>query len=185
MTLAAGAACVALLAAHATAAGAQRVAVGAGVAVASRLLVDGNGTTGRLRPAPFLAIEVARPPAADGGTSLAAGARVAFAGIRASGGGSRWSAGSAVQADLTVGAARPVGGGVRARLAVGATALAGPRDVRPFDGTRVAPLAEAGADVPIGAAFRADVRVQGYRLAPRDGAAGGVVRLLVGVARAR
>ena len=178
------AATLAAVAALALPAAAQELSVGAGAAVASRLLVDGNGTTVRLRPAPYVALDAARP-LRGGATSLLATARLAYAGARASAGGASWSAGGVLQADLAAGARRPVWRGVHAHAAVGATALVGPRDVRPFRGTLLSPLAEIGAAARISRAVRADVRVQGYRVSPDGGAAGGVLRLLVGVAHAR
>jgi hypothetical protein len=175
---------LAAVAALALPAAAQDLAIGAGAAVASRLLVDGNGTTVRLRPAPYVAIDAARPLRADGAALLAT-ARVAYATARASAGGRSWSAGGVLQADLTAGVRGRARRGIVAHAALGATALAGPRDVRPFRGTLLSPLAEIGAAARLRGAVRADVRVQAFRVAPAGGTAGGVVRMIVGVAHAR
>lgn len=179
------AATVAGLAALATPAGAQSIALGAGVSVASRLLVDGNGTTVRLRPAPHVTLDLARPLHAATATSLVGTARIAWSRARASAAGSRWSAGGVFQADLSGGVRRPLSDRVRAHAALGATALVGPRDVQPFRGTLLSPLAELGLDARMGSAVRADVRLQGYRVAPDAGSAGGVLRLVVGVSHGR
>ena len=174
-------AAVVLLAAPAAS---QQAEIGAGVAVVSRLLVDGNGTTVRAAPAPYVAVELARPTTDPARRRLVATARAAYASVRASDGAARWRLGTALHADLAVGVVQPLRRGLRARAAAGVALVGGPSRVPPFAGRAVWPLVELGVDARVRGRLRADVRAQALRVAPTDGAAGGVARLLVGVAYA-
>lgn len=165
-------------------AAAQRLELGAGAALSSRVLIDGDGTTVRLAPAPYVAADLAlRDHARDDDprrTRVGAAVRLAAGAVRASDDGVAWSPGTAWQADVGATFARVLTRRIRGRAAGGATILMGPRGVRPLDGVRVVPFAELGGDVAVRRSVRAELGIQTFRIAPAGGNAGGIVRVLVG-----
>lgn len=196
------AALTALLALTTTAAGAQqdrRPRLEGGVALASALVEDANGTTVRYAPAPMLGAALAWT--LSPGLSAAIGARVTRAGVRVEDAGGDRSAGSGWIVDAGASLERQlVGCGSEAaigctalRAAAGALWMGGPDDVTPFRTAGGARLqGELGAAVRIanrrplyltasGQAFR----LGGETAADPIAEPGTVVRLLLGVRHGR
>ena len=169
----------------ASTAGAQRPAwVGAaGVAATSPLLRDGNGTDVHLGAQPFVALRVGTARGRPHRPVPLVAARLGAAPVRLRAPGAAWNGGTAWQADLAAGGELRPAAWLRVRALVGVSWLRGPDDVDPLAGARTPrPTIEGGATLARpGARLGLDVAVQGYRLAPRGGSAGGVARLLVGV----
>jgi hypothetical protein len=158
----------------------------AGVAATSPLLRDGNGTDVHLGAQPFVALRATQARGERHRLAPMVAARLGAAPVRLRAPGAAWSGGAAWQADLAAGGDVRPAAWVRVRALVGVSWLRGPRDIDPFAGARgPRPTIEGGATLARpGARLGLDVAVQGYRLAPRGGSAGGVARLLVGVSRA-
>jgi hypothetical protein len=164
-------------------AAASRLAASGGIAIATPLLVDGNGTTVRVAPAPWLGARVAPSRLRTGRLALAAEARVGGSTLRLRAPDARWRGGTVWQGDLVLRADVALTPRVTAGAGVGVTWLAGPRDVAPLDRLRrPRAAAEAGVSVrPRGWPLAVNVAVQGFRVRPAGGAGGGVARLLAGV----
>ncbi len=157
----------------------------AGVALASPLLVDGNGTRVRLSPAPFVGASLARPSWRS--RVLAGGivARLSTATVRLDDDGARWSGGRAWQGELLAVATLHQWARVEPHAGAGVTWTSGAGDVQVMRdlARRPRPFVECGVALRPAASSRTSLSLaaQGHRVAPTGGDAGGVLRVLLAV----
>lgn len=158
-----------------------RFEVGAGVALVTPLLRDGNGTEVRLAAQPVLGARLASGATTWGPVRAVATGRVGRSTLRLRAPGARWSAGAAWQADFLGGGALAAAPWLALRASAGLTWLSG--DVAPLGGSAgVRPVAEFGATLARpGGRVGIEVAAQAIRIVPDGGDAGGVGRYLVGV----
>ena len=158
-----------------------RLEIGAGVALATPLLRDGNGTEVRLAAQPLLGARLASGTTTWGPVRAVVTGRVGRSTLRLRAPDARWSGGDAWQADFLAGGALAASPWLVVRGSAGLTWLSG--DVAPLGGSAgVRPVAELGATLARpGARIGLELAAQAIRIVPDGGDAGGVGRFLVGV----
>ena len=156
-----------------------RLEVGAGVALATPLLRDGNGTEVRIGAQPVLGARLASGATTWGPVRAVVTGRVGRSTLRLRAPGARWSGGAAWQADFLGGGSLAAAPWLVVRASAGLTWLSG--DVAPLGGSAgVRPAAEVGATLARpGGRVGIEVAAQAIRIVPDGGDAGGVGRYLV------